>query len=286
MSAPHTNSTLRTAPWQRPLRLPEPGEPRRVVLAVAGVDVTLGGARVLSGVDLHVRAGQMLALVGPNGAGKSTLLAVLAGDLAPDAGSVTVDGAPLGSWNARELAVRRGVLLQRVDVSFPFLVTQVVRMGRAPWAGTPAEDWDDHVVAEAMADTDVLRFAERVFTSLSGGERARAAMARVLAQEPGALLLDEPTAALDIRHQELLLALARERARRGDAVVVVMHDLGPAAAYADLVALMSGGRIVAVGPPAEVLTAERLSAVYEHPIEIFAHPGTGELLIVPKREAK
>ncbi|WP_430791898.1 heme ABC transporter ATP-binding protein [Actinoplanes sp. G11-F43] len=255
-----------------------------VVLRADDVRLSLGGAPVLRGVDLTVRAGQVLAVVGPNGAGKSTLLGVLAGDHRPDGGTVTVDGAPLDSWTATELAQRRGVLLQRIDVSFPFTVEQIVRMGRAPWAGTPAEDWDDDVVAAALAETDVTAFAGRIYSSLSGGERARAALARVLAQEAIALLLDEPTASLDIGHQERVLTLARQRAERGDAVLLVVHDLGLAAAYADTVTVLSEGRVHASGPPGEVLTAETLTEVYRHPIEVVRHPRTGAVLIVPVRD--
>lgn len=269
----------------RELRLPAPLAPGDLALCASAVSLSLGGTAILRGVDLAVRAGRVLALVGPNGAGKSTLLSVLCGDLVPDCGTVTLDGAAPADWSPRELAARRGVLMQRVDVSFPFTVTDIVRMGRAPWAGTSAEDWDDEVVAAAMDDTDVLQFAPRVFNSLSGGERARAAMARVLAQEPALLLLDEPTAALDIKHQELMLTLVRERAARGDAVVVVMHDLALAAAYADEIAVLSAGQVAAAGPPAQVLTAELLSAVYDHPIEVWRHPRTGAVLVLPQREA-
>jgi iron complex transport system ATP-binding protein len=225
-------------------------------------------------------------LVGPNGAGKSTLLAALAGDLDPDQGAVVIDGAPVGSWRANELAIRRGVLLQRVALSFPFTVTQVVRMGRAPWSGTTAEDWDDAVVAQAMVETDVRHLADRVFTTLSGGEQARVALARVLAQEARILLLDEPTASLDVRHQEQVLGIARSRADRGDAVVVVLHDLDIAAAHADVVVVLSDGRIRAQGPPDVVCTSELLTEVYEHPIEVLRHPRTGGLVIVPWRDER
>jgi iron complex transport system ATP-binding protein len=268
----------------REFRLPSPSVPGQVVLTAANLTVRLGGAEILREVSIEVRAGRVLALVGPNGAGKSTLLAALSGDLDPDSGGVEIDGATPAEWTTRELAVRRGMLMQRIDVSFPFHVTDIVRMGRAPWAGTPAEEWDDDVVATAMSEADVLHFAPRVFNSLSGGERARAAMARVLAQEPVLLLLDEPTAALDIRHQEQVMGLARDRARRGDAVVVVMHDLGLAASYADDIAVMSRGRIAAVGPPADVLTRELLSEVYEHPIEVWRHPRTGAVVVLPQRD--
>jgi iron complex transport system ATP-binding protein len=275
--------TLLDAFRRSELRLPAAPEPGATMLGIEGISVVLGGSQILDGIDAEVRAGEVVALVGPNGAGKSTLLAAIAGDLVPDAGQVVVDGAPLDHWTFRELAIRRGVLLQQVDVTFPFSVTEVVRMGRSPWAGTPAEDWDDHVVGQAVVDVDLVALADRVYRSLSGGERARAALARVLAQEPGVLLLDEPTAALDIRHQELLFDLVRARAARGDAVVVVLHDLNLAAAYADRVMVLSGGRIAAVGRPVDVFTSELLSEVYEHPIEVLRHPSTGDVLVVPDR---
>lgn len=273
-----------TGLWRRSVRFPAARTRGDVRLEARGVGLAFGGFPVLADVDLDVRGGEVLLLVGPNGAGKSTLLSVLAGDLAPDRGTVTIDGAPPSEWTTVELALRRGVLLQQVHLSFPFTVVQVVRMGRAPYAGTDGEDRDDEVVAQAMIDTDIVQFTTREFTSLSGGERARAALARVLAQEPGVLLLDEPTAALDIRHQEQVLGLARARAAAGDAVVVVMHDLGVAAAHADQIVVMERGRVRAHGRPDAVLTPELLSEVYEHPIEIVPHPRTGRPLVLPVRD--
>ena len=137
-----------------------------------------------------------------------------------------------------------------------------------------------------MVDTDVLQFADRVFMSLSGGERARAALARVLAQQSPVLLLDEPTAALDIRHQEQVLDLARRQAERGDAVVVVLHDLGLAAAHADRVVVLSRGAVAAQGPPEVVMTEELLGEVYECEIDIVTNPRSGELIIVPRRRVR
>jgi len=212
-----------------------------VVLSARGVGVRIDRATLLDGVDLDVRTGEVLVVVGPNGAGKSTLLGVLAGDVVPSSGHVAWRGRPLASIGVAELARHRAVLLQESRLSFPFRVVDVVRMGRAPWRGTPREEHDDEVVARAHVTADVLHLAARRYPSLSGGEKARASFARVLAQEPRLLLLDEPTAALDVRHQEHVLAQARDRARAGDAVVVVLHDLSLAAAWADRVVVLDGG---------------------------------------------
>lgn len=260
---------------------PAPGD---LVADVTGLRVTLASRTVLSGVSLGVTAGEVLALVGPNGAGKSTLLAALAADLPAQAGTVRIDGRPVADWSPGELALRRAVLPQSAALSFPFTVEEVVRMGRAPWVGTPAEDEDDPAVAAAMATTEVAEFADRPFSALSGGERARVALARVLAQRTALLLLDEPTAALDLRHQELVLRVCRERAAAGDAVVVVLHDLGLAAAYADRTAVLHDGRIAADGAPAAVFDEELLSGVYRQPVEVLPHPRTGVPLVLPRRE--
>ncbi|WP_151482736.1 heme ABC transporter ATP-binding protein [Streptomyces albicerus] len=262
---------------------PGPVHPGDVLAEAEGLHVRLGAREVLSGVDVTARAGEVLALVGPNGAGKSTLLGALAADLPAAEGVVRVHGRPASDWSAPELALRRAVLPQSAALSFPFAVEEVVRMGRAPWAGRPEEDEDDAAVAEAMAATEVTDFAARPFSALSGGERARVALARVLAQRTRLLLLDEPTAALDLRHQELVLRVCRERARAGDAVVVVLHDLGLAAAYAHRVVILSAGRAVADGPPAEIFTDRLLSDVYRQPVEVFPHPRTGAVLVAPVR---
>ncbi|MBZ9640224.1 heme ABC transporter ATP-binding protein [Streptomyces sp. PSKA30] len=260
---------------------PTPGD---ILAEAAGLHVRLGARTVLNGVDVAVRAGEVLALVGPNGAGKSTLLSALAADLPATEGVVRIHGRPAGQWPAPELALRRAVLPQSAALSFPFTVEEVVRMGRAPWAGTPLEDQDDAAVAAAMAATEVTAFAVRPFSALSGGERARVALARVLAQRASLLLLDEPTAALDLKHQELVLRLCRERARAGDAVVVVLHDLGLAAAHAHRVAVLHAGRIAADGPPAEVFSDRLLTDVYDQPVEVLPHPRTGAVLVTPRRD--
>ncbi|TXL92311.1 heme ABC transporter ATP-binding protein [Streptomyces sp. IB2014 016-6] len=270
--------------------LPVPVAHGDVVAEARGLRVRFGQRDVLGGagggVDLSVRAGEVLALVGPNGAGKSTLLAALAADQGADSGGVRIAGRPAADWSAPELALRRAVLPQAATLSFPFPVEEVVRMGRAPWAGTASEDDDDTAVAEAMAATEVGAFARRPFSALSGGERARVALARVLAQRAPLLLLDEPTAALDLRHQELVLRICRSRAAAGDAVVVVLHDLGLAAAHADRAAVLHEGRVVADGPPADVFGDGLLSRVYRQPVEVFPHPRTGTPLVIPERTGR
>ncbi|MGA5312576.1 heme ABC transporter ATP-binding protein [Streptomyces pseudogriseolus] len=264
--------------------LPPPAAAPGDVLAETGsVSVRLGDRQVLTDVDVRVRAGEVLALVGPNGAGKSTLLSVLAADLPPAAGSVRIHGRDAAEWSAPELALRRAVLPQSATLSFPFTVADVVRMGRAPWTGARPEE-DEAAVAEAMAATEVTAFAGRPFSALSGGERARTALARVLAQRAPLLMLDEPTAALDLRHQELVLRLCRERARAGDAVVVVLHDLGLAAAYAHRVAVLGAGRVEAEGPPEDVFTEALLTRVYDQPVEVLPHPRCGTPLVLPVRQ--
>jgi iron complex transport system ATP-binding protein len=246
------------------------------------IAIELGGRRVIDDVSMHVRAGELVALIGPNGAGKSTLLGALAGDIAPAFGEVLVDDESIDGWSATELAMRRAVLPQTVTVSFPFSTRDVVRMGRAPWARSPRADHDDDAIATAMQTTDVAHLAARSYTTLSGGERARVALARVLVQEAQLVLLDEPTAALDVHHQELVLDVAREHSARGDGVVVVLHDLGVAARHVHRVVLVAAGTVVADGSPDEVFRAELLSRVYDHDIEVLRHPETGALLVVPQ----
>ncbi|WP_370418910.1 heme ABC transporter ATP-binding protein [Streptomyces sp. QH1-20] len=290
VTAPHHPPTTRTATVLRSLfasrtrRLPAPVPPGTVLAEARGVRLRLGARTVLDGVDVRVAAGEVLALVGPNGAGKSTLLAALACDLTPESGEVRIDGRPALTWSAGELALRRAVLPQSAALSFPFAVEEVVRMGRAPWAGTAAEDEDEEAVRAAMAVTEVTGFAARPFSALSGGERARVALARVLAQRTPVLLLDEPTAALDLRHQELVLRICRERAAAGAAVVVVLHDLGLAGAYADRVAVLHEGRVAADGPPGRIFAPELLGRVYQQPVEVIPHPRTGGPLVIPCRD--
>jgi iron complex transport system ATP-binding protein len=245
------------------------------------VAVELDGTRVLDGVTLDVRPREVLVLVGPNGAGKSTLLGVLSGERRPTRGSVTFRGRELSGIRPAELARLRSVLTQENTVSFPFRVVEVVAMGRAPWARTLEGRDDITAVAEAMEAADIRHLADRRYTSLSGGEKARVSIARVLAQKAQTIFLDEPTAALDLRHQEDVMRLARSLADAGRAVVVVLHDLSLASAYADRLALVANGRLEAIGAPADVLTEERVERVYGLPVEL--HLVAGRPVVVPTR---
>ena len=247
------------------------------------VGVDLSGTTVLDDVTIEVIPGEVLALVGPNGAGKSTLLGVLSGEHPPSRGSVTIDGRPIARIRSGELAKLRSVLTQENTVSFPFLVSEVVAMGRSPWARSEESRDDLAEVTAALGAADITHLADRRYTQLSGGEKARVAFARVLAQRTPVIFLDEPTAALDLRHQEDVMREARRLATNGAAVVVVLHDLSLASAYADRLALVAGGRLEAVGTPAEVLTQQRVERVYG--VRVHLHEVGGRPVVVPVRSA-
>jgi iron complex transport system ATP-binding protein len=252
-----------------------------MTISARDVSVTIDGHAILSDVSIDIVAGEVLALVGPNGAGKSTLLSVLGGDVRAGSGVVLVDGRDIRSYRHLELARLRSVLTQENQVSFPFTVAEVVAMGRSPWARTASADDDELAIAEALEAADVRHLVDRRYTSLSGGEKARVSLARVLAQRAGTVFLDEPTAALDLRHQEEVMACARTLAAAGVAVVVVLHDLSLAAAYADRVALIARGSLRAVGTPAEVITADIVEEVYGLPVQILQQ--SGRPIVLPVR---
>ncbi|WP_295626261.1 ABC transporter ATP-binding protein [uncultured Corynebacterium sp.] len=251
-------------------------------LAAAGVTVRKSGRTLLDDVTVDAAPGRVTALVGPNGAGKSTLLAALAGDEAPAAGSVIWGDAPSGDVDLATMPIRdrarvRAVLPQSHPATVPFTAGEVIEFGRAPW-GEP----DPALRARVIGDCDVAHLLDRPVTVLSGGELARVHCARVLMQDTPVLLLDEPTAALDLRHAEAILDLASGRASAGATVVVVLHDLAAAAAHADDVVVLDGGRVVAAGDPAEILTADLIGEVYGLDVEVLAD-SRGNPVIVPAR---
>ncbi len=224
------------------------------------------GMVALSGVSLSVQPGQICAVLGPNGAGKSTLVRLLSGALRPSRGAVTLFGEDLATLDRRALARRIAVVPQHVEVALGFTVRQVVAMGRAPHQGAwmRASEEDDAAVERALAACDLEALAERPVTHLSGGEQKRVAIARAMAQTARALVLDEAASHLDIRHAvELHEAVCREVQEKQLVCVVVLHDLNAAARYADRVALLKAGRLVAWGTIEEVMTYRRLKDVFE-----------------------
>ncbi|MCO5146738.1 MAG: ABC transporter ATP-binding protein [Aquamicrobium sp.] len=233
------------------------------LLSISGLSVRLGGKPVLDGLDVSVAAGEFVGLIGPNGAGKSTLLRTVLGFL-PHAGTVLVGGTDTTALRARERARRVAYLAQEREIAWAVPVETVVALGRAPhrpgFAAPGARDRE--IVEEAMRRMDVAAFRGRIATELSGGEKARVLTARALAQDTPLLLADEPTAGLDPAHQIGLMRLFGELAASGRGVVASLHDLGLAARWCSRLVLIAQGRIVADGPPAAVLTPQRLRDVY------------------------
>lgn len=242
------------------------------VLDARDVHLNYGRRRVLQGVDLRVRPGQLLALIGPNGAGKSSLLSLLAGIRRPSMGEVSLDGRSLLEWSNHALAQRRAMLSQKVQLGFAFRVEEVVMLGRRPQGVVAVRDADARIVDAVLQATRTTHLRARNYLELSGGEQQRVQLARVLAQvwdcreSSGWLLLDEPEAGLDIAHQHELLQQAQNLARQGFGVVAVLHDLNLAARYADEVALLAQGHLLRHGDPTEVLEADLLSRVYGLPL--------------------
>lgn len=258
-----------------------------ILLEARGITVRRGGRALLDDVSIELRSGEVMAVMGENGAGKSTLSNVLAGDLKPDSGTVSLGGRPLASYRPRELALHRAVLPQEYSVAFPFTAFEVVLLGRSPHCGGHPGAHDRAIAREALALADVARLEHRSFPTLSGGERARVMFARVLAQiwedsqGPRVLLLDEPAAALDVAQQHRALGLARDFAKSsGATVLTVLHDLNLAAQYADRVALLKSGRMIECGPPAEVLTESATTHCFDIPMVRINHPGRTHPVLV------
>ena len=245
------------------------------------------GAPALDGVSLDVAAGEIVALLGPNGAGKSTLLRVVAAALAPERGAVRLLGEDALAMDRRRIAQSVAFVTQVSDVAFGFSVREVVMMGRAPHqAGwMTASDADVHAVDEALRLLDLRELAARPVDALSGGEQKRVAIARALAQSPKLLLLDEPGAFLDVRHQLALYDLLADLADAGLAVVLSMHDINAAAQYASRVALLKSGRLVAIGSVEEVLTYRRLRGTFDADLYCGVNDVTGARFFLPMRRA-
>ncbi|MBI2395129.1 MAG: ABC transporter ATP-binding protein [Deltaproteobacteria bacterium] len=245
-------------------------------MSAVGLRAAYGAREVLHGVDLDVRAGEVLAIVGPNGAGKTTLLRALSGVVPPTAGEVLLDERPLSALSRQEIARVIAVVPQDVPRAPGFTVREVVAMGRAPHQDAWLRERRGDVVAvdAALERCGLGALAARPFDDLSGGERKRVLVAQALSQSARVLLLDEPSAFLDLRHAVTVFELAREEASRSVAVAAIVHDLSLAARFADRVALLVDGAVLSVGPPAEVLEEAKLGAAFGVRIRRLSDQGT------------
>lgn len=252
------------------------------VLVARGVSFRVGGTSLVKNVDLLGSEGEVVALVGPNGAGKSTLIGLLSGDLKLAGGTVTINDVDVAAAAPLELALARAVMRQGSPSNVPFTVLSVVEMGRHPHRSgiDTSKDRDQQAVRSALERTDTAHLAGRIFATLSGGEQTRVVMARILAQSTPLVLLDEPTTALDVGHQEQILTEMRHLAEESICVVAVLHDLNAAAYYADRILIMNEGSIQAEGSPADVLSADLLSDIYRQTMTVVEHPTRGCPLVL------
>ncbi len=253
-------------------------------LKASGLSFAYGAKEVVKDFGFELRSGEVLGVVGPNGAGKSTVIKLLTRVLTPSAGAVTLDGVPVRRFSRLELAKRVAVVPQAGELPGAFRAIDLVMMGRTPHLGflAPEREADHEIVERAMRRTDVWQFRERTLVELSGGERQRVLLARALAQEPRYLLLDEPTNHLDLKYQVEVLRFVRREAKSGIGALIVLHDLNLSARICDRLLVMEGGRCVAEGLPAEVLTEARLREVYRAEVTVFAQPGSGAPVVLPE----
>ena len=239
----------------------------------------------LDGVSLDAPSGALTAVIGPNGSGKSTLMRALLGIATLERGRVTIDDRSLDAWDRRELARAVGAVPQSESINFPLTVRELAAMGRYPHLGPleGASDADRQVVARALESCRVSELADRDVATLSGGELQRARIARALASEPKALVLDEPTANLDIRHEMEILELLRSSADSGVTVLLITHGLDTVAQFADRMVLLSAGRVAAEGAPHQVMREDVLREVYGWPVSVTIDSASGAPRVTPLR---
>ena len=252
------------------------------VFTARGISVTYAGAsqRALAAVDVAIPRASFTAVIGPNGSGKSTLLRVLLGAIRPQTGEVLFEDHPVAGYSPVAMARRVGAVTQIEDMPFPVTVRELVATGRYAHLGAwRAEgDADRLAVSNALSRCDITELADRSIANVSGGERQRARIARALAQEPQTLVLDEPTAALDIAHEMAVFELLRSLARdEGRTIVVATHNINLAARYADNVLLMNGGIVAHTGTPQEIMQKHVLEQVYHWPLQIYHLDGAPQV---------
>lgn len=256
------------------------------VLEIHNASVRIPACELLHDISLRVHEQEILAIVGPNGAGKSSLLRAVAGDLSLSQGEILLAGRHLIDWDRRERARHLAVLPQLSLLNFPYTAQEVVALGRTPHS--TGNEIDQIIIREAMLAMDVNHLHDRFYTELSGGEKQRVQLARVMAQiwrpedaDSRLLLLDEPAAALDLGHQQLLMEKIRQFARTGAAVVMVLHDLNMAARYSDSILAMACGRVLAQGKSREVITVDLVERLFSVKVKVLRDPDTQSLFVIP-----
>jgi iron complex transport system ATP-binding protein len=255
------------------------------VLRVHNACASPWGEPLLQNINLVLEEGCILGVIGPNGAGKTSLLSALAADIPLTRGNIQLFNKPLAQWNPIQRARRVAVLPQLSLLNFPYTVEEVIMLGRSPH-DTGARQ-DQIILAEVMQATDTTFLRDRLYTQLSGGEKQRVQLARVFAQvwhqpddQARLLLLDEPTAALDLAHQQLLITALKNLAGRGCSIAVVVHDFNLLASFADQITALNGGRQIAYGTPGSVLTESVFADVFGVQVHISAHPESGRPLVI------
>lgn len=255
------------------------------LLSVDKLSVEIDRSQLVDSVSFCVEPGEVLAIIGPNGAGKTTLLRAISGDLPPSEGQALFNGRSLSEWTPAERALALAVLTQANPLSFAFTVSEVVALGRSPHStGVVIDEQVCHAAMEAL---DVIHLAGRLYPSLSGGEKQRVQLARVMAQiwRPDSnagrlLLLDEPVTSLDLGHQRQLMQAVRTFADSGVGVVMVVHDISLAAAYSDHLLAMKDGQRVAYGSPEQVVTKTLIGKLFDTQVEVIAHPHSGKPVVL------
>ncbi|WP_336359257.1 heme ABC transporter ATP-binding protein [Haladaptatus sp. ZSTT2] len=251
------------------------------MISLDDISVSYGNVSVLDSISASVEDGTFVGLIGPNGAGKTTLLRVLNGAIEPDAGTVSIDDQSIRGLSAKAVSQLVATVPQDTSVAFPFPVREVVAMGRNPYKTRfdRRTEEDTTAVSRALSRTQTTEFADRTVDELSGGERQRVILARALAQETPVLLLDEPTASLDINHQVRTLELVSGLVEEGKTAVAAIHDLNLAAHYCDELLLLSDGQVLAAGPPEDVLTEDALAAAFDTRAVVARHPVTHSVYV-------
>ena len=261
------------------------------MLEAKNISVNYGDRRAVSGVSLEIKPASITAIVGANGAGKSSLLRALNGAIRPSGGEIFLDGKPLATFARRTVGRRIAVVTQEALLAFPVSVLEYVLGGRYAWSSSGGWGWESErdleIARNVLQETELENFSDRLMNELSGGERQRAVLARALATEAAILLLDEPTANLDLAHQASMLQVVRTHCdERNTGAVIVTHDINLTAEFADNVVLLKSGRLISSGPPKDVLTEKLLSEVLQIKVLVDAHPLSGAPRITPAHELR